>query len=474
MTAAGAIALLVVLMPDDNTDDRIVTAVRAAAAAQPPGSRLPSVRALMAEHRASPVTVQRALARLAAEGVVEPRPGRGTFVATPRTAARPADLSWQEVALPGPAVDTGGLDELLGLAPPGAVVLSTGYVSPDLQPVAALGAALARAARRPGAWDRPPTEGLAELRAWFAREAGGGLAAHDVVVCSGGQSALGTVFRALGSPGEAVLVESPTYGGARAAALAAGLRVVAVPADGDGLRPDLLAEALARTAARLVYVQPTFANPHGATLAPERRAEVRAAIAAAGAFLVEDDWARDLAIDGEPPAPLVADDPDGHVVHLRSLTKSAAPGLRIAAVAARGAAGARLRAARVVDDFFVAGPLQHAALDLVSSPAWRTHRKRLRAGLRERRDALAAALAAELPQLELACLPRGGLHLWLRLPDGADDEAVARRAAAAGVVVSAGRRWFPGEAPAPHLRLTYAAEPPARLTEGVRRLAGAL
>lgn len=451
-----------------------MAAVRAAAAPLAPGERLPSVRELMRLHRASPVTVQRAIARLAAEGVVVPRPGRGTFVSHRARPAATTDLSWQEIALPGPALDTGGLDELMAPARPGAFVLSTGYMEPALQPVAPLSAALARAARRPGAWDRLPVEGLPELRSWFARAAGGGLTGHDVVICSGGQSALGTVFRALGAAGDAVLVESPTYGGALAAARAAELRPVAVPADGHGVRPELLAAALGRTGARIVYVQPAFANPHGATLAPARRTAIMAAVAAAGAFLVEDDWARDLAIDGVAPPPLVADDPRGHVVHLRSLTKSAAPGLRIAAVAARGAAGARLRAARVVDDFFVAGPLQHAALDLVSSPAWRSHQRRLRSGLRERRDALVDALARQLPQFELACLPRGGFHLWARLPDGSDDEDVARRAAASGVVVSPGRRWFPGEAPGPYLRLTFAGEAPERMAEGIARLASVL
>ena len=84
--------------------------------------------------RASPVTVQRVIARLAAEGIVEPRPGRGTFVAAPARAADAADLSWQEVALAGPALDTGGLDELLALARPGAIVLSTATWSPGCSP----------------------------------------------------------------------------------------------------------------------------------------------------------------------------------------------------------------------------------------------------------------------------------------------------------------------------------------------------
>ena len=118
----------------------------------------------------------------------------------------------------------------------------------------------------------------------------------------------------------------------------------------------------------------------------------------AGAFLVEDDYARDLALDDDPPPPLASEDRDGHVIYLRSLTKAAAPGLRVGAIAARGAAGARIRAARVVDDFIVAGPLQEAALDLVSSPAWRRHRRTTAAALTERRDVLVAAIRRHLPR----------------------------------------------------------------------------
>jgi DNA-binding transcriptional MocR family regulator len=465
-------------MSQGNSEDRVTQALRAAAAALAPGDRLPSVRDLMAAHRASPLTVQRAIGRLAGEGLVEPRPGRGTFVAA--RAVAPAvngpvdDLSWQSVALGARAVEEAALQELLAVPPAAAIPLSSGYLDPELQSLPALGAALARAARRPGAWDRGPVEGREELRAWFAREAGGRLRAHDMVVCPGGQAAMATAFRALASPGEPIVVESPTYVGAIAAARAAGLHVVPVASDADGVRPDLLADALRRTGARVFYCQPLFANPHGATLAPDRRPAVLDAVRAAGAFLIEDDWARDLAIDAEPPPPLASADRDGHVIYLRSLTKSAAPGLRVAAVGARGAAGARLRAVRIVDDLFVAGPLQEAALELLASPARRRHLRRLRGALRLRRDALAAALARELPEVRPGPLPAGGLHLWVALPDAVDDVALAAAAAARDVVVYPGRPWFPAEPPGPFLRLTFAAAPPEALEEGVRRLAGAV
>jgi DNA-binding transcriptional MocR family regulator len=247
-----------------------------------------------------------------------------------------------------------------------------------------------------------------------------------------------------------------------------------VPADADGVRPDHLAAAFARTGARVFYCQPLYANPHGATLAGHRRAEVASAVRDAGAFLIEDDYARDLTIDGEAPPPLAADDPDGHVVYVRSLTKPAAPALRIAALGARGPAGARLRTARLLDDFFVAGPLQQAALEFVTAPAWSRHRRALRTGLRARREALLGALARHLPEVAGPVVPRGGLHLWVRLPDGTDDVAAAAAAATHGVTVFPGRPWFAAEAPGPYLRLTYAAAPPEDMNEAVRRLATAL
>ena len=159
---------------------------------------------------------------------------------------------------------------------------------------------------------------------------------------------------------------------------------------------------------------------------------------------------------------------------MRSLTKSAAPGLRVAAVSARGAAGARLRAARIIDDFFVAGPLQHATLELVSSPAWRRHlqgaaRRAARAPRRAAspRSASTCRTGRSRPSRPAACTSGSAC------PTALDDVALTARAAAAGVLVSPGRPWFAAEPPGPHLRLTFGGAPPPDLAEGVRRLAAA-
>jgi DNA-binding transcriptional MocR family regulator len=447
--------------------------------------KLPSSRELVTRYQVSPVTVSRAIATLAAEGLVVSRPGAGVFRSTARRAVPAArDTSWQEVTLsadpgaaPERAVDAGGVMATLAYAEPGVIDLNSGYLHPTLQPEQLLAAALSRAARRPGSWSRPPLEGLTELRAWFARDIAADLAASDVLIAAGGQSALTTALRSLAAPGSPVLVESPTYPGLLAIARAAGLRPVPVPVDADGVRTDLLADAFAVTGARLFVCQPLFQNPTGAVLSPERRGQVRDIARAAGAFVIEDDFAERLVHADAPalPPPMAAGDHDGVVVHIRSLTKPTSPSLRVAALAARGPAFARMRAVQAVDSFFVPRPLQEAALELIAAPGWPRHLRSLAAALQHRRTTLAAAVEALRPGLLPRRLPYGGYHLWLRLPDGCDPDALTAAARREGVAVTPGAPYFTAEPPAPHIRLSYThTENLDQLTDGARRLHHAL
>ncbi|MEU6867405.1 PLP-dependent aminotransferase family protein [Streptomyces sp. NPDC046876] len=450
------------------------------------GGKLPSSRALVERYRVSPVTVSRALAQLAAEGLVVTRPGAGAYRARPRTAeAVPGDTSWQEVALSAEgagevvprSVDASGVLQSLAAPPPGVIELNGGYLHPSLQPERAMAAALARAGRRPGAWGRPPMEGLTELRDWFAREIGGSVTAADVLVAAGGQSALTTALRALAPPGAPVLVESPTYPGLLAIARASGCRPVPVPVDAEGVRPELLAAAFDATGARVFVCQPLFQNPTGAVLAPARRTEVLRIARAAGAFVIEDDYARALAHEdaGPLPATLAAEDHDGVVVHVRSLTKATSPSLRVGALAARGPVLDRLRAIQVVDSFFVPRPLQEAALELVGAPAWPRHLRTVAAELRHRRDVLAGALRRGLPALRLPHLPSGGYQLWVQLADGADDTDFTAAALRSGVAVAPGRPYFCAEPPAAYVRIGFAGVSGAvELGEAVQRLRSGL
>jgi DNA-binding transcriptional MocR family regulator len=361
-------------------------------------------------------------------------------------------------------------------APNDVIAFHSGYPDRELLPERQVRAALTRAARGEAALSRPPAAGLPELQSWFAHELGSSTPAgvtppapSDVVVLPGSQSGLSSIFRALVGYGQPLLVESPTYWGAILAAAQAGVRVVPVPSGAGGPEPVELARAFEETGARMFYAQPNYANPTGAQWDGRRAEEVLDVVRKNGAFLLEDDWAHDFGIT-TTPQPVAARDDSGHVVYLRSLTKSVSPAIRVAAIIARGPARDRILADRAAESMYVSGLLQAAALDVVTQPAWQTHLRSLRHQLQSRRDLLLTSLLQHAPQAHIENVPNGGLNLWARLPDGTDVEQLAGNCERAGVLIAAGTEWFPAEPAGPFIRLNYAGPNPGAFAEGVRIL----
>ncbi|GAB3210896.1 PLP-dependent aminotransferase family protein [Marinactinospora endophytica] len=423
--------------------------------------------------------MQKALRTLAAQGMVESRPGVGTFVRAVRV-ARPNDYGWQTAALGTPPNRGPRLSTALRPAPNDVIALHSGYPDRELLPERLVRAAFGRAARGDAALARPPAAGLPELQAWFAAELGAAAPAGitpptpgDVVILPGSQSGLSAAFRALVGAGRPLLMESPTYWGAILAAAQAGVRVVPVPSGVHGPDPDELARAFAQTGARAFYAQPNFANPTGAQWTPDLADRVLGVVRRHGAFLVEDDWAHDLGITADP-VPLAARDDSGHVVYLRSLTKSVSPAVRVAGIVARGPARERILTDVQAGAMYVSGVLQAVAFDVVTQPAWRTHLRGLRRQLAARRDLLADALREHAPAAHLEAVPRGGLNLWVRLPDTTDLPGLVEECGRAGVVVAPGDEWFPAEPTGPHLRLNYAGPNPGAFPDGARVIGRAL
>lgn len=433
----------------------------------------------MTEYAASPVTVQKALRSLAGEGLVESRPGVGSFVRATRT-LHPQDYGWQTAALRTPRIELPPLSAAMRTAPPEAQALHSGYPDADLLPGRLVRTALVRAARGTAATSRPPSAGLPDLRSWFATDLAGSTPAvvaaptgQDVVVVPGSQSGLTSVFRALVPPAGPLLIESPTYWGAILAARQSGVRLVPVPSDAHGPDPAELDRCFRETGARAFYAQPNYANPTGSQWSAGRADAVLDVVREHGAFLVEDDWAHDLGIDTRP-RPVAAHDDAGHVVHVRSLTKSMSPAVRIGAVIARGPARDRILADRSAESMYVSGLLQQAALEVLSDPGWTTHLRRLRTQLHDRRDLLVDSIREHAPSLRVDHVPRGGLHLWARLPDHTDTQRLVRDCEADGTYVAAGDEWFPAEPSGPFLRLNFSGPHPAGFAAAARTIETAI
>jgi len=317
-------------------------------------------------------------------------------------------------------------------------------------------------------------ERICEVMALSGIDAGCGASPDDVVVTVGGQQALDLLARLFLDPGDVVLAEGPTYVGALGVFQAAQAQVVHVPMDTDGLIPEALEQAIvdvARSGRRVkfLYTIPTFQNPAGVTLSDERRERVLDICERAGLLVVEDDPYGQLSFDGEAPRPLRARRRAG-VFYLSTFSKTFAPGLRVGWILAPHAVREKLVIASEAQILCPSAYAQAAVATYLSTMPWRQQLKVYREVYRERRDAMLAALTDFMPADTAWTEPRGGLFVWVTLPDGLDSKSMMPRAIAARVAYVPGTGFYADGTGCGTMRLNFSFPPPDRIREGVRRL----
>jgi 2-aminoadipate transaminase len=371
--------------------------------------------------------------------------------------------------------------EILALtARPGVISFAGGLPAPELFDGDGLRAAFA-AALTDGAAQRSlqysTTEGDPALRAAIAaRLTARGLptAPDEVLVTSGSQQALTLTATVLVEPGDRILVEEPSYLAALQAFQLAGAQLVPVPCDDDGIDPDAAAELARRHGARLLYVIPNFQNPTGRTLPLARREALAALARRAGMWIVEDDPYGELRYRGAALPPLAAlDGGEDRVLALSTLSKIAAPGLRVGWVRAPAALRRPLTIAKQAADLHSSTVDQAAAARWLATVDLEARISALRTAYGARRDALVHGLAAALPPGSTHNHPGGGMFVWARLPDGHDAAALLERALARDVAFVPGFPFYAGPPDAAALRLSFTAHTPAEIAEGLRRLRAA-
>jgi len=304
-----------------------------------------------------------------------------------------------------------------------------------------------------------------------------GIRAHpdEVVVTVGSQQALDLITRIFVDPGDVVLAEAPSYVGALGTFASYQAQVVHVPMDDDGLVPDALGESLARLQAqsrrvKFLYTVPSFHNPAGVTLSEPRRAEVLGICQRAGVLVIEDNPYGLLGFDGEPLRALRADDAHG-VVYLGSFSKTIAAGLRVGWALAPAGIRDKLVLAAEASVLCSSSLTQLMVGEYLASQPWREQIKVFRELYRERRDAMLDTLGAVMPQGCRWTRPGGGFYVWLRLPPGLNSKSMLPRAISSRVAYVPGTGFYADGGGVEYLRLSYCFPEPARIREGIRRLA---
>ena len=329
------------------------------------------------------------------------------------------------------------------------------------------------------------TDGYVPLREMIARYSaryGINVTIDNILITSGSQQALDLLGKILINPGDRVLVESPTYVGALQAWRAYGAEFVPVPTDEDGMMTSKL-EACLRAGPKFIYALPNFQNPTGSTLAYDRRLKLIELAENYGVPIVEDDPYGQLRFEGENlPAIEVLDSQtrsqedcySGNVIYLSTFSKTLAPGIRLAWVIAPPPVITQLIHAKQGTDLHTSTFNQMVAYEVAKNGFLYEHAKLIRKVYKERRDVMLETLSEYMPEGVSWTHPKGGLFLWVTLPDCLNCQDLFKDAVAEKVAFVPGDSFFAEGGGFNTMRLNFSNACPEKINEGIFRLSNVL
>ena len=361
---------------------------------------------------------------------------------------------------------------------PDTITFSGGFPAPETFPVGVVGPIVddLLAGDPAGTLQYTPTEGLPRSRLAVAELVAATQGARPdpsgVLVTSGGIEALQLLTRVFVEPGDAVVVEAPTYLGALMAFAGLEGTVLGVPMDTEGMRVDELEHLLAtrRPSPKLCYVIPDHQNPTGLSLSLERRHALVAACRRHGVLVVEDVAYRELGFAGEALPSLWSIDP-ATVVQIGTFSKILFPGVRLGWAIGPPEVVSAMSAAKQNSDQCAGALGQRIMAAFVEGGHFPAHLASARALYERRAAAMLAALERHMPAGTSWTRPEGGFFVWLNVPGNVDTAAMARRAHREQVAFVPGSPFYTDGRGASQVRLAYSGVPEDRIEEGVRRFA---
>jgi GntR family transcriptional regulator/MocR family aminotransferase len=255
--------------------------------------------------------------------------------------------------------------------------------------------------------------------------------ASQVLVTTGSQQGLQISAHALLDPQGRVLLEEPGYSGAHNAFATSGARLIPVPVDHEGI--DVPSVIRRQTKAQAVYITPSHQYPTGVTMSATRRMLLLNWAARSGAWIIEDDYDSEYRFESRPIASLQGMDSDARVIYIGTFSKVMFPSLRLGYLVIPKDLVAAFSAVREAADICSSTLYQAVLTDFIREGHFARHIRRMRLLYAERRAALMKAIDVHMSDLLQVVGTDAGMHLLTLLPDGYDDVAVSKEAAAMGI-----------------------------------------
>lgn len=313
---------------------------------------------------------------------------------------------------------------------------------------------------------------LREALAAQARSLGLECTASQVLVVSGSQQTLDLAAKLYIDKGTEILLEAPTYLAALQIFQLFGADCLTVPQEADGPNLAQLRSRLEQHRPAFIYLIPTFQNPSAVRYSEAKRAAVAALLDEFGVTLIEDEPYRELTFDGGSAKPIAGRLQKASWIYTGTVSKTLLPGLRVGYLIASPDLFPHLLKLKQSADLHTNRIGQWQALQWIGTEKYQQHLSELRGFYRERRDAFQSALETHFSDLAHWNMPQGGLFFWLTLKQPLDTRTLLNEALANDVAFMPGEPFFPEpDKNLGHLRLNFSHIDPARLDEGLKRLA---
>lgn len=443
----------------------------------PPDKPLPSERYLATELKVNRSTVVAAYDELEANGLIQRNRGSGTLISKDIWGITKKRIpSWNRYIEAGSFLPNLPVTQRLRkeMEEQKLINLASGELSEDLFPKKALGE-ITSTRSFIGRLGYDHSQGNAVLRTTITKHMKElrniETDPNSILITSGAQQALHLVVQCLLKPGDAVVIEDPSYHYNLPIFKSADLRIFYLPVNEDGVDPNKLLELHKKHRIRMIFLSSAFQNPTGTLFKKSQQKAILDISSEHGIPVVEDDPYSLTSFNGEEVSTLKSLDNHGNVLYISSLSKLVASGLRIGWIIGPRSVIERLSDAKQQIDFGHSSFTQWIANDFLESNHFHFHIKKLVKELEKRRNQIVKSFNDYLKDQVEFTIPTGGIHFWCKLKKEVDEMKLLENCIKRGVIYVPGSMMGSKKG---YARFTFARENEESIDEGIKRFADAL
>lgn len=293
----------------------------------------------------------------------------------------------------------------------------------------------------------------------------------EIMITSGSQQGLDLLIRTFINKGDVILVEEPTFFAALQILKTIGAKIIGIPMDNRGMKTEVVEYLIKKHKPKCIYTMPTFHNPTGVTMDIKRRNELLKICSKYNVLIIEDDPYGDLRYEGEELPTLKALDENNQVIYLSTFSKTIALGLRVGWIVGPCAVIKKVSGLKQITDLHVNTLSQYTLCEFLRNGYYHKHIKKIKQEYIIKRNLMAKELNKNSLEECLFEIPKGGYYIWYKISDKLNPSALMKSAMKRGINYMPGQVFYHDAGKNHnHIRLNFTYSKKSEIIEGIKRL----